>query len=126
MPDQPKAKWGKHPTNPNAQWVKARSMVAADLTRKMVLASPTKNASGVPVLKGPKFALVSARKATVSGRPSYVFETADGRLFSVNREGTTMGTQIARDGIPPAGDYQIVATANEASPAGYALSLVAL
>lgn len=126
MPEPEKAKWGQRPTNPNAQWVKSRSMVADGLTADMVKASADRNASGVPILRGPKFALVSARKATVSGRPSYVMETKEGKLFSVNREGTTIGTQIGRDGLPPAGDYQIVATANEASPTGFALSLVAL
>ena len=98
MTDSAATKWDQRPNNPNAVWIKTRSLV------------------------GQTFTLVRAAKASVKGRPSYVFELNDGRLFSAN-ETSTIGKQIARSGVPPAGEYTIATAPSETSPTKDALVL---
>lgn len=111
-------KWGES----GGTWVKARDLVLPGKTEAEFRAAVVEKGT----LQGKEFVLKGVRPATVSGRSAYVFETTDGRLFSVNREGTTIGAQIVRSGLPPAGDYRLDATANAGSPTGYALALKAL
>jgi hypothetical protein len=62
-----------------------------------------------------------------AGEPSYVFVLNGGRKFSVRIEGSTMGDQIARAGLPPVGGwYTVDETPSTKGKAGYALSLRAL
>jgi hypothetical protein len=92
------AKWDAPKNNPNAHWVKTRDLV------------------------GTTFTVVKAKAGKVKGRASIIFECADGALFSAS-EGGTIGQQVARSGLPPAGKYTIVQSESAASPTGYALSL---
>ena len=92
------AVWDAPKNNPNATWVKTRSLV------------------------GETFTLIKAKAGTVKGRASTIFELSDGRLFSANDTGT-IGKQIARSGLPPAGKYTIAQVDSESSPTGYALVL---
>lgn len=96
------SEWGRSASNfepnENAHWVKARE------------------------LAGQSFMVVRVNKGQVKNRPSYIFELSDGALFSVNAD-STIGQQITRGGIPPAGKYTIVKNTSAKSPAGYSLSL---
>jgi hypothetical protein len=92
-------KWDAPTNNPNATWVKTRTLVGETLQ------------------------IVKAKSATVKGRPAIVFELDDGRLFSASVSGT-IGKQIARSGMPPTpGAYHIVKSPSTNSPTGYALVL---
>lgn len=80
-------------------------------------------------LAGKTFPLRRVYKQT-AGRARYVFEiVVDGkdRLFSASVEGSTIGDQIARDGLPPVGfNYTIdkkESKAGSGGGAGYSLSL---
>src|SRR4029077_1808541 len=96
--------WGKPKPNPNAHWVKTRDLV------------------------GKHFQLVRVNKGNVDGRPCYIFECSDGALFSQGVS-STIGKQVERAGIPPAGTYTIDAPTTNSkgepikSPTGYALVL---
>jgi hypothetical protein len=112
-------KWGEG----GGTWAKARDMVASGKTTaefKEALAAAPNGA-----LSGPSFDLRAVREANVSGRAAFVFDCADGRLFSVNREGTAIGAQIVRSGVPPAGRYHLEASINPSSPVGYQIVLKA-
>jgi hypothetical protein len=100
-------KWGQRASNPNAAWVKTRDLV------------------------GSAFDLIRCNAGQVKGRDSYIFEVSGDRLFSQGKD-STIGKQIGRDGIPPAGRYEIVKQTEDShgqpikSPTGYALVLRAL
>lgn len=83
-------------------------------------------------LVGKTFSLVRVTKATITpgsganagkARPSYVFELADGHLFSVNETGDSIGNQVSGFGIPPPGVYHIESIPSDKSTTGDALLL---
>jgi hypothetical protein len=97
-----KAPWGSlPPSNPNAVWVKIRDLV------------------------GVNFTLLNVKKGVVSERPSFIFETKEGQLFSANDDGVgTISQQIERHGLPPLnGVYTITSTPSTKNKQGYTLSL---
>jgi hypothetical protein len=99
MSETPNDTWDAMPSNPNAHWVKVRSLV------------------------GSVFQLVKVQRGSVKGRASFIFETANGELFSTSATQGTIAQQIARAGLPPLGKYTIVEKESKNSPSGYSLSL---
>ncbi len=85
-------KWGQTPRNPNAQWVKVREVVGAPFT------------------------LLRCNEGRINGKPSYICEISGDRLFSVSKDTSAIGKMIGRYGLPPAGEYEIVANANKVTP----------
>jgi hypothetical protein len=76
-------------------------------------------------LEGTTFTLKEAKPCKVKGRPAYLFELADGRLFTVGPT-QTIGQQVERSGLPPAGEYTIEAFDSETSPTGKGYKLVSI
>ena len=84
-------KWGAPPaSNPNAVFVKTRSLVGTGaFTILSVKEGNVKDKAGVP-------------------HPSYIFELSGDRLITARKDASTIGKQVARDGMPPTGlQYEV-------------------
>lgn len=102
-PTAPSGKWGTHRTAKEA-WI--------DLVD----------------LAGQKFRIERTYRQT-AGQQKWVFDLGgegfQGKKASVRVEGSSIGDQIARDGLPPNGHtYTVEKKESKGSPTGYSLTLV--
>lgn len=112
----PRLKWGAGKARAKADWTNLRDLVGYEfvLTR-------TYEASAS---KDKKFVFEIAPTSEPRADPTLKPYTATGTAFSVRIEGSTVGDQIARDGLPPTGfRYTVDRADSTGSPQGYSLSL---